>query len=589
MNSHFSESANGLTRKRKTKDDDDRVQGFETQAALAKRARRGYGGASSYAGLPDRRFKRMNSVEILRHLTFYDTDPLVRIAAKINLDAALGGSVMIIDKNDDGDLTDKSNLDLRDWRAFVYAGFLESAYRFGCALGFIPWTYVPHGLDKGEPRVLNLDSVDVFQYTNALGEPMFAFFEQPGLDTALQEGTYFAGSLVGKPILNVFVTTWNAPGPEGEIRSLVSTIMANAEFTNDYRKAALRAELKRADPAMVTESLPDQPEYPKTDSRSDLVHGSDTLREKVSDAMGVLMQAQNSLGPERFEAVYADLTARFKILTGNPTGTRVDLPTGRKLAKQVVPEGPKDLVNVELMRQQLTFMAFGVPPSFIQTESARGRISGGDDSNAASVFRNSQKQLKQRFVQLASQAFHAIHNPHKILHYLMAQPFDRHVEDSELQRITNNAEILIPGTPPEDYLEKLYMMGMLRYDAYRRYVSTMHAIPEADLHDTPDLTLLDMVTGGQESLKKMDHEHDLKVQKMQLKGKKDEMERKMDGDEKKTKLQMKATEQNAQVQTSVEKVKQKSMDQRMQMEMLKQKGLAQKARLSAPKTKGKGR
>lgn len=583
MNSHFSESANGLSKRKRGEE----IQGYAVQAALAKKARRAFDSQQAYAGLPDRRFQKMDPAAIQKHLDFFDTDPLVRISVKINLDAALGGSVVITDNSDDGGFTKSSDLELREWRSSTYSSFLESAYRYGCALGWIPWTYVPHAFDKGEPRVLNLSKVDVFQYTNELGEPMYAFFEQPGFDSAMHEGTYFAGSLVGRPILNVFVTTWSAPGPQGQIRSLVSAAMASSEFTNDYRKAALRAELKRADPALITETLPDKPAPHETESRGEMSgagRGSvDELRNKVSDAMAVMMQAYNSLGPEKFEAIHADLIARFNILTGNTAGSRVDLPTGRKLAKQTMPEGPKDLVNVQLMHQQLLFMLFGVPPSFIQTESARGRVASGDDSNAASVFRNAQKQLKQRFVQITSQAFNAIHNPHKILHYLMSQPFDRRVEPDELQRVTNTAQVVIPGTPPEDYLEKLYTTGMLKYEAYRRYVSTMHAIPDSDLHEQPDLSLLDMLTGGQESLKKMDHEHDTKMQKMQLKGKEKEMEMKMDGEESKTKLQMKATEQNARVQTSMEKVKQKSMDQRMEMERLKQKGTAQKAKLAVPK------
>lgn len=605
MNTHFSESANGLTerrgRKRNREEDEGKVNGYEEQAELAKKARRGFNAHSSYTGLPDRRFKRMDPEEIKRHLKFYDTDPLVIIASQVNLDAALGGSVMILDDKDDGDLSKKSSFKLREWRAFVYSGFLEAAYRYGCALGFIPWTYVPHTLDKGEPRVLNLDEVEVFTYTNTLGEPMYAFFEKPGLEDALTSGTYFAGSFVGRPIKNVFVTTWSAPGSDCEIRSRVAAVMASSDYTASYQRAALRAVLKGADPEMVTETLPDKPEAHVTEHRTQMAGGGSgsaetaELRGKVTDALAMVMQAQNQLGPERFEAVYADLLAHFKITMGS-AGQRVDLPTGRKLAKQVMPIGPKDLVQVKLLHQQLTFLLFGVPPSFIQTESARGRIAGGDDSNSANVFRNAQKQLKQRFVQIASQAFNSIHNPSKILHYLMSQSFTRHVDEQELEQVTNNAEIAIPGTPPEDYLEKIYAMGMLKYEAYRNYVSTMHAIPQSALNETPDLSLLDMITGGQESLKRMDMEQQTKLQKMQLKGKKEEMEMKMDGDEKKTQMQMEATEQNAQVQSSVEKVKQKSMDQRIHMEQLKQKGVAQKAKLgvgaqakSKTKTKAKAK
>ena len=104
---------------------------------------------------------------------------------------------------------------------------------------------MPHSLDKGEPRILNLDNVDTFLCINGLSEPMYAFFEQPSTESMLTRGTYFGGSFEGQPIRNVFVTTWNAPSAEGGIRSCVATLLANASFTSTYRKSAQRAEIRR--------------------------------------------------------------------------------------------------------------------------------------------------------------------------------------------------------------------------------------------------------------------------------------------------------------------------------------------------------
>lgn len=587
MISHFAESANGLSDRRadgsrKRPRGDEQIDGFEVQAKLAKKARRGFDSDNVYYGLPDQRFQPMDMEVIAELLRIYDTDPLIRIASQVNLNAALGGSVIITDDADDGEPGNKQNLNLREWRAYTYTGYLEGGYRFGCSIGFIPWTYVPHALDKGEPRVLNLTNVQAFFYLNELNEPMYAFFEKPDTRDMLAGGTYFGGKFVGRPIKNVYVTTWNSPGPGGEVRSLVSTILASANFVKTFRKAARRATLKAADPAIITETTPEKKNGHETEKWGDKVDAKakeDQMR--VSEVMGRLVEARRELSPEEFESFYADIMARNNASQGLP-GTRLDLETGRKLSKQVLPQGPQDLIGVTLMHQQLLFMLFGVPPSFIQTESARGRISGGDDSNAASVFRNAQKHLKQRLVQLASQAFNTIHNPDKILSYLMAQSFSRHVDERELHRVAHSAQILIPGTPPEDYLEQLYIKGFLKYSAYKRYISTMHAIPEQDLHDEPELSLLDILTGGKESLQKMQMEHDSKMQKAQLKGKEKELEMKQDGDEKKVELQTEATEKNAASEMQTEKVKQKSMDQRLQMELLKQKGMQLKAKLVGP-------
>jgi hypothetical protein len=590
---HFSESANGLSKTKKRKRDDSKVDGYEDQAKLAARARRQFDSGQIYAGLPDRRFQKMDMSKLARHLKFYDEDPLVRIATEINLNASLGGSVVIADDSDDGGLDKKNNLDLRDWRSTTYTAFLESAYRYGTALGFIPWTYVPHGLDKGEPKIINLENgVDAFYCLNELSEPMYAFFQQPSTETMLGAGTYFGNSFVGRPMLNVFVTTWNSPGPNGEIRSLISTILSHSAFTSTYRKAAQRAVLKGANPLFVTEAIDKKIDPHELEGRYTMATGDkdDAVRRRVSQSMLELIEARNSLGPEEYESMYAELTARFGMVHGQIEGPRVDLETGRKVAKQVTPVSPGDLIGVTLLHQQLLLTVLGVPPSFILTESARGRIASGDDSNAATLFRNSQKKLKQRFVQLTSQAFNAIHDPDKILYYLMSQPFTRHVEDKEIARVRDRAEVTIPGTPPENYLEKLYKDGILSYEAYRRFIHVMHAIPETDLNETSALTLIDTITVGKESLLKLQMEHDTKLAKMQMDGKKKELELKMDGDEKKAKLDMKLSVQNADTMIATEKVKQKSMEQSMQMETLKQQGVAQKAKLgltAKPKAKAK--
>ena len=131
MISHFSESANGLTgrgRKRKPKKGEkDEIDGFAEQAAMAKRARRNFD-SSQYAGLPDRRFMKMDGESLQRHLRVFDTDPLVRIATNINLNAALGGSILITDESDtDSDLEEKQDQktkDLNEWRSYTYSGFL---------------------------------------------------------------------------------------------------------------------------------------------------------------------------------------------------------------------------------------------------------------------------------------------------------------------------------------------------------------------------------------------------------------------------------------------------------------------------------
>lgn len=558
----FSETSNWHGKRRRP---DDLVDP-NVQARFAQFERRPYSTNQGLLGIPDSRFKPLNMEEIKRKLKLFDTDPLMRIAAKINTDAALGGSIQIVDEEMESGLSDEQKKDLYDWRAYTYSGFLMQAYRYLCAVGFVVWTWIPHPNDVGEPRVVNLES-DIlgFVHVNGINEPMYAFFRNTDMATAIERGTRFAGQWVGEPVEYTFVTTWNSPGPMGDLRSLVSTIEASSEFTADYRKAALRAELKRADPAMITEILPDKPDAHSTVTRGKM-SGQNRIqtdtRNRISEAMESLMDARRELGQERFEAMYADVKARVSILMGSDAG-RVDLPSGRKLAKQVMPEGPKDLIGVTLLHQQLLFTLFGIPPSFIQTESARGRISGGDDSNAASVFRNNQKQLKLQLVQLCSQAFNTIHNTRRIRDYLLSKPLTVRVRDEDVATRINRAKITIPGTPPEDYLNQLYKEGFLKYSAYRRAICTMHAFPEEDLNEEPAITLIDLITNGQQTLMELQMKHDAKMQKDQLEAKSSETEMKIESDEKKVDKTLKtqmavATQKTQQAAKAKSKAKSKS-------------------------------
>lgn len=544
MQGFFSESALGSSetalrsgRKRK---DSGRIDGYDEQLKLVKRARRAYG-QTDFRGLQDRRFVQIPASEIKKHFDAYDFDPIIQIATTTNLNAALGGSISITDNpSDDG--AEEDETDLAEWRSYIMVSMAKAGYRTGKAIGFIPWVIIPHSRDVGEPRPLNLDNVDVFVSVNPIGEPMYAFFER-STDPA-QHATFFQGMFVGRPILNVYVTTWTAPGSDGTIKSVVATLLKSDDYMDDFKQSARRAIRRLANPLFVTSALP-----LKYDAQS----GGDDVKslaaakasagqqkDQVMRAVTLVEQARGRLDGQGFESVHEAMMVKHRLLRGNAEGPRVDIEHGRVLESQVKPETPQDLVQITIMHMSLILTAFGVPPSMIMSESARGRIASGDDANAATIFRNAQMSLKQDLVQFVSQMYNAIHNPAKLEAYLLRQPLDRQVSDRELAKAVNTVRIIISGTPPETELKELYGIGMLKYSAFRRYVSTMHCIPLSDLHEEPQISVMDLLTGGGETLQGEKQEGEEKMQTKEFKAREKEQGAELQAREKETKMKVSA-------------------------------------------------
>lgn len=150
----------------------------------------------------------------------------------------------------------------------------------------------------------------------------------------------------------------------------------------------------------------------------------------------------------------------------------------------------------------------------VQAESSRGRIGSGSDQNAAAIFRNSQMAMKQDFVQLLTHTHNVIHAHSKMEKYLLHQPLTRHVTREEVDRaVTTSVKVVIPGTPPEDIMDKLYREGVLKYSAKRKYIATMYAIPEDDLNEEPDITLPELITDYKSSMQSEQLDTQEKLQK----------------------------------------------------------------------------
>ncbi len=57
---------------------------------------------------------------------------------------------------------------------------------------------------------------------------------------------------------------------------------------------------------------------------------------------------------------------------------------------------------------------------------------------------------------------------------------------------TSRIEVTFPGVPPEEVLQTMWLQGVLKYEAYKQYLSSMYCIPLTAFHDKMQLTLEDL-------------------------------------------------------------------------------------------------
>jgi hypothetical protein len=518
----FSESANGISLPDSSYKEGETLLGQRELQRIVDRERKPYQ-AGGYAGLPDIRFMLMDDSKLETLFDIYDNDPWVGIACTTVLDAALGGSITITDSFEK-EMGEEQAKVLAEWRGDINVNLCKAGHRYKCSVGFMPWMPIPNAFDVGEVKPLPFCDMMTFYAVNAIGDPMWAFFDKPRADMTSLSGNQFAGHMVGERKMNVYVTTWSAPTKEGGIRSIVASLIKGQGFVDDLKTDTSVAASRMARPFFVTSWKDiDQdvaanynvvPNLATSKGDAAKHQGAEILAGSVQ----VVIQARGQLGNKGAEETVARVAGAIRGANGSEQGPMVSLDPGQQLESQTIPQQPKETIQHILLNQQTILTRFGVPPSMIQAESARGRLASGSDQNAALIFRNSQMALKQDFVKLIKHTYNVIHAHSKIQMYLMHQPLTRHVTKTEVDRaISSSVKIVIPGMPPEDVIDKLYRQGELKYSAKRRYTSTMHAIPLDDLNEEPTISLEDLITDCKYSMQSEGLESQEKLQKQGFK------------------------------------------------------------------------
>lgn len=120
--------------------------------------------------------------------------------------------------------------------------------------------------------------------------------------------------------------------------------------------------------------------------------------------------------------------------------------------------------------------------------------------NAQAVYNNHLRNLKQQMLTFANLCYKIIHSFEYAEQFLVRTPLTEQVTEEDVEQ-NSTVEITMPGIPPENILQELYQQGILKYDAYKKYISSNYSIPMEHLEAKAKLSVLDLLNGGKEKLK----------------------------------------------------------------------------------------
>ena len=233
------------------------------------------------------------------------------------------------------------------------------------------------------------------------------------------------------------------------------------------------------------------------------------------------------------------LASEVKTATTRQGHTVVQMPRDRRLVSQLLPEAPKEILD---MRHELVLRVgalFQVPlASLFGANKLAHRVSNSTEVDVSmELFSQQQRELKQTIIPILKDVFVEAY-----LRQLVAlsvaqasrlaekqrleteqeeaeapsptesdktaeeqksetstkkrskakyEAADPEVVAKEVEKALQDLVVMLPGLPPIQETMKLYAMGFLKYEALKTYISTVYGIPDSHLHDEPKLELED--------------------------------------------------------------------------------------------------
>jgi hypothetical protein len=444
----------------------------------------------------DPRFIALDMNTIRRFLSLYERDSDIQTFSRATMNHALAGGILFTRKNKT--LEEASS----DWHNQTWSGWVRELYKMDFAIGFCIASFIPDDVYGAAPTVLSMDHVEVRYHLDAHNIPYFRVWENMDAIDVITGG--MGGSVFGKRrIENVRFWSSSPPTQSGVFRSQLMTLMSDLIYETHLMQAAMIADQARSRPPIVSQRIPQAYRGSSlagsgsipTQSSSDSRYGDGNAPYRSRSNQHNLVELMNAFDSDSLDSMTARVDKMLSSKVNNGAVEQVYLEDGRQLVQQILPEPPHAIllgfrqsraVRVGLMFG-LTLPALTQPPRGVNiSEVKKSGAHGKDDDGSNSVyFENFQRELKQRLIVYIHQMYAFIHTaPFAVEAMKRTKDLDQ-----ETLRQDVSVSVTLPGMPEESVLTRLFMGGILKYEAFVNYISSKHSIPVDAFETKPTLTL----------------------------------------------------------------------------------------------------
>ena len=426
----------------------------------------------------------------------YTSSPLLQSVIDIVINNVVGGGVLI-------ELRGRDNSDGRKrfhntvWKEWITQLLLD-LFVYGFSIAVVkPWpTYV------GAPARVDITQARVMFKSDIYGQREYVVLDSRGIHGLHDKSTRHQPSITvstpamlggGDPIPDIHVFEYRAPDARGNLTSkvwsLVPEIMHYHSLVDMNRQIAYRMTqteviLEKKETKFDINNLSIQiptdinTQGPGTDpiyyTRSEFEQDKLTVTNaaRLDRGLPPLNQA-TSMQMERVDAI------DFVHLPENHT-------VGTQITRAPYPDMEEERARLESTIGGL----FGVPRSMFEP-AAQNRTTSNQDNRV--VFREAQNYIKHLLQPMIQTMF--LHINRTLFTYGVIGRNNSALLDDEKDDAAKGkalVKVSLPGIPPPEVLDQMYMTGVFKYDAYVNYLATMWGIPVDCFNEEPEMEIKEL-------------------------------------------------------------------------------------------------
>jgi hypothetical protein len=356
----------------------------------------------------------VNHTQIVDSSKFFDSDTNIITGFNFRLDALLNGGIIFKRAGK------KMQSEAKDWFSQKFSKFMRDVVRSRWCYGFAACAWLPHAQYGGIPVVLDLTQLQTRMKHNIFGETQYRYFWQPT-----------NGAVAIMEVKDVITFTWDSPDADGNLRSMVPMLVPDYMHELMLMNYSLIAAKSCATPPMIVEQEKDQ--YDKDNIRVPsartprelgLTKGRDGPTGDASmsiDSINHTKDYMDRVQPSITDAVLTNIgaVAQVPYFSG-----MFRLEQGRHYVAPTLPQGPQQLLEFRVARQERAFSLMGVPLAMVSNNTSTGgnKLASSQNPNSFVVFDNSQQALKLELINVMKSLFYSIHLQAHLDEYLQHTP-----------------------------------------------------------------------------------------------------------------------------------------------------------------------